>query len=149
MELTYFQTFVQVATDCPVKAGKVPTPKNGKKSIAVLEYELISAHPYGYTQDEVQFQVHLRHKNVPAAEIQSRREQLRAEFLAKPHACLRASPLAKTYGWGFHFDEQGRVAIYPVESSEYAELAKRADLAQVFAMRSKRARGKADPIASR
>ena len=57
----------------------------------------------------------------------------------KPHACYRASPLAKRYGWGAHFNAAGKLAIYARESKEYREYAKRNDLTQLVAMRNQRA----------
>ncbi len=63
----------------------------------------------------------------------------RAEFFSKGQPCLRASPVTKRYGWGVHSDSQGRVAIFAVESREYARLAKDKTLKQLKAMRSKRA----------
>jgi hypothetical protein len=49
--MNYFETFIQVAPDCPVKAAVVPAAIKGeKKSIAVLEFEMLSRKPYFYTQ---------------------------------------------------------------------------------------------------
>ena len=36
----------------------MPRERGGQKIIAVREYELISAKPYAYTQEEVLFTVH-------------------------------------------------------------------------------------------
>ena len=41
------------------------------------------------------------------------------EFFARPQACLRGSPLPKTYGWRLLFDDDGRVALCAVESPVY------------------------------
>lgn len=133
------ETFIHVAPDCPAKVGVVPTAKGDKKSIPVLQYELLAPEPYVYTQDDVLFEVHVRHKGVPAEEQEARREELRAAFFAKSHRCLRASPLAKTYGWGFHFNLDRKVALYPVESAEYQRLTAAKHIKQVVAMRSQRA----------
>ena len=48
--------------------------------------------------------------------------------------------MAKRYGWGIHFDKEGKIAAYPAGSTEYAKLATHPELDQVLAMRSKRAR---------
>ena len=85
-------------------------------TVAVIQYELLAGHPYVHTQEDVLF---LRQKGIGAAEPRWRGSQLREELLAKHLACLRASPLARRYGWSFHFDRQGRVALYAVESREY------------------------------
>jgi hypothetical protein len=41
--MNYFETFIQVAPDCPVKAAVVLAAIKGEKqSIAVLEFEMLS-----------------------------------------------------------------------------------------------------------
>ncbi|MEE6273043.1 DUF6157 family protein [Georgenia sp. MJ206] len=112
----YRETFIAVAEDCPAAAGTVPTAPG---SVAALTYELISAAPYTLTSDDVLFTVHAVRKGI----AEDDRAQAREEFFAKPQACLRASPLGKTYGWGVHHDAEGRVALYGVETERYAELA--------------------------
>lgn len=66
------------------------------------------------------------------------RKTAREKFFAKGQACLRTSPLAKTYGWGIHHDEKGRVALIPMESEQYNRLSEDSSIQQVKAMRSKR-----------
>ena len=67
--------------------------------------------------------------------------EIRAELFAKPQACMRASSLPKRYGWGVHYDEQGRLALYGVESAEYGRFAagEAAGVKVVAAMRNRRA----------
>lgn len=36
--------------------------------------------------------------------------------------CLSASPLTKRYGWRIHNSEEGKIAIYALESKEYKRL---------------------------
>jgi hypothetical protein len=136
--MNYFETFIQVAPDYPAKAAVVPAARGEKKSIAMLEFELLSGKPYFYTQEELQFEVHLRHKGISARDLESRRNELWAEFFSKPHACLRASSLPKKYGFGVHFDAQGKISIYAVESKEYQQCTKNKGIKQLFAMRSQR-----------
>jgi hypothetical protein len=83
----------------------------------------------------VLFETHVRHKGVPVAG-KAARQQAWDDFLARSHTCLRASSLAKKYGWGFHFDSKGRVALVPVESAEYKRLARDGKFKQLLAMRS-------------
>ena len=138
--MNYIQTFIHVAADTPALASKVPTVKPGAaKTVAVLEFELIAAAPYTLTQEDVQFAVHVRRRGLSEADAQERREVLWAAFFAKPMACMRCSPLPKTYGWGLHFDEAGRVALIPMESQRYVELAEDSHLAQTRAMSRRRA----------
>jgi hypothetical protein len=137
--VNYVNTFIAVAPDTQAKAGIVPLGRGGTKSIAQLEYELISGKPYTLTQEEVQFSVHVQRQGIPAAEIKARRAKLWSEFFAKPMACMRASPLPKSYGWGLRFDAEGKVALVAMESPEYKRLLKNSAIRQLFAMRSKRA----------
>jgi Family of unknown function (DUF6157) len=116
--MNYFETFIQVALDCPAKAAVVPATRGEKKSIAVLEFDLLSGKPYFYTQEELQFDVHLRHEGISVSEPNSRHNEHWAEFFSKPHACLRASSLPKKYGWGVHFGAEGKIGIYAVECKE-------------------------------
>ena len=52
---------------------------------------------------------------------------------------MRASALPKKYGWGVHFDEQGRMALYGMETDAYREFAAMTDTLKVLpAMRSSR-----------
>jgi hypothetical protein len=137
--MNYVNTFIQVAPDTSAKEATVPVPKAGKKSIAVLEYELISKKPYTYTQEEVQFAVHIQRQGTSARELKARRSELWQEFFSKPRACMRSSPLAKTYGWGLHFNTEGSVALVPIESTDYERFASSQSIKQTRAMRSKRA----------
>jgi hypothetical protein len=137
--MSYHETFIQVAPDCPVSSAVVPVAKGAGKSVPVLEYELLSGAPYKYTMEELLFEVHVRRSAVPAGELKARREALWAEFFAKPRACLRASTLAKKYGWGFHFDKDGRVALVALGSADYKKYSSGASGLKVLAaMRSKR-----------
>jgi hypothetical protein len=137
--VNYYNTFIAVAPDTSVKVGTAPVARAGKKSVAVLEYELICAQPYTYTQEEVQFAVHVQRQSVPPAELRARRAELWNEFFSKPLACMRASPLPKSYGWGLHFNEEGKVALVAVESPEYQRLSNNNTIEQTRALRSRRA----------
>lgn len=46
----YFDTFIQVADDCPVMDGEVPPLKGKEKSIATIQFELIRGNPYQCVQ---------------------------------------------------------------------------------------------------
>lgn len=131
----YTNTFIQVAEDCPTSGAELP-PTGGKApTVAALQHELIAEHPYEYTSDDVLFQVHATRDGIAEED----RPAERAAFLAKDQACLRSSPLGKRYGWGIHHDAESRVALVPLGSDRYLELAADATLKQVRAMRSRRA----------
>lgn len=136
--MNYANTFIAVAPDTSAKAGTVPPVRGGQKSIARLEYELISDNPHSLTQEEVQFAVHTQRQGVPATELNARRAELWSEFFSRPMACMRASPLPKTYGWGLHFDADSKLALVALESPEYQQLINNSAIRQLFAMRSKR-----------
>lgn len=130
--------FIEIAPDCETGAAIVPQDKSDKRSIATIEYELLSSMPYQYTLAELKFATYVLHKQIPAAELKAHQQQLQEAFFAKPYACMRASPLTKKYGWGAHYDEQGKIAIYPVESKEYQRFVKDRNIRKFSAMRSKR-----------
>jgi hypothetical protein len=131
--------FIEIAPDCPTTTAVVPHDKGDKRSIATIEFELLISKPYQYTLSELKFATHVQHKQIPQSELKAHQQQLREEFFAKSYACMRASPLTKQYGWGAHYDEQGRIAIFPVESKEYKRFVADKSMKKFFAMRSKRA----------
>lgn len=127
----YTSAFIEVAEDCPTDAGKIP-PEKQEKTIARMQYELIAEHPYQYTSDEVIFAVYAAKNGVTDAE----QEAKKAEFFAKGQPCLRASPLGKSYGWGIHFNDESKMAIYGVDSVDYARFKADPTLKHVKAMKS-------------
>jgi hypothetical protein len=130
----YIDTFIEVADDSPAEHGQEP-PAKADPTIAQLHFELIAAHPYRLTSDDVLFETHARRAGIPDSERAAAREA----FFAKGQACLRSSPLTKRYGWGIHSDAEGRVALVPRESAEYARLAADPAVAHTRGMRSRRA----------
>jgi hypothetical protein len=44
----------------------------------------------------------------------------------------------KNYGWGIHYNNQGKIAIYEVNSEMYNQLLKQDDITKLKGMRSKR-----------
>lgn len=139
MEKLITNTFVTVADDCAAPAGVTPQPKAGRETVASLEYALLSARPYKLTLDDLKFEVHLARTGISPAERAARGAGIRAALFSKPQACMRASPLTKSYGWGAHYDDKGRLAIYARDSKDYARLATSPKLSVVKAMRGKRA----------
>lgn len=108
-DFNYYEAFIQVAPDSPVSTAVVPVRKGANKSVPLLEYEFLTANPYFYTQEDLIFAVYVQRLAIPPGELESRREALWAEFFSKSHACLRASSLPKRYGWGVHFDKEGKL----------------------------------------
>ncbi len=129
----YRETFIEIAEDCPAEHAVEP-PVTERPTIAALHYRLIAEAPYTRTSDDVIFETHAIRQEIPEAE----RASARAAFFTKGQPCLRSSPLGKRYGWGVHHDAEGRVALIPRESAEYARLAADPTVAHTRAMRSKR-----------
>lgn len=134
--MNYVETLIQVADDCPATTGTIPPKKSDKKSVANLQYELLAEQPYAFTQEELLFEVHLQHKNLSSSDIA--KDVLRETFFSKPQACMRTSPLAKRYGWGVHFDKNGKVALIARESEEYQQIMEDKSLQTLKALRSSR-----------
>lgn len=130
--MSYKNTFIKVSEDSPITSAVVPLPRNGKPTIASIEYDLVSKSPYKYTQDDVQFQTYLIKNQTEST------NELREQFFSKPKACFRASPLVKKYGWGIHYDANGKIALFEVESENYKEFLNTDGITVLKGMRSKR-----------
>lgn len=139
--MSYQNTFIAVADDCPAETGIVPPVRGKTPSIAVLQHELLSQNPYKHTEQELIMIVHVTRLGLTPPQVKARGKAIFAELFSKPQPCLRASPLPKQYGWGIHYDEAGRIAIYGKGSEGYAELAGGSPKAPTVlkAMRNKRA----------
>jgi len=130
----YQNAFIEVAEDCKLESAEIPPEKGDKKTIANYQFDMIYNAPYEYTSDEILFKIHAIRKEIPSHFLAEEREN----FFSKGQACFRASTLAKRYGWGFHFDNDKKVAIYPMESAEYQQFKMDEQLEHRKAMRSKR-----------
>jgi hypothetical protein len=132
-------TFVRVSADCATEHSVVPISKKVTKSVHQIQYELLIERPYYYTHEELIFQVHLIHKDIAIDDPEISLESVREQLFSKSHACLRASMLPKQYGWGVHYDAEGRIALYGMESAEYDKFLENADgeIKLVNAMRNK------------
>ena len=126
----YFNTFIEIADDCPTEVGEIPPIKQEAKTVANIQFEMVSKNPYKFTSDDVLFQVFAIRKDLTKSEYKEAREQ----FFSKGQPCFRASPLTKRYGWGVHYDKEGRIAIYSAESAEYRKMVKDKMLKVIKAM---------------
>lgn len=138
--MSYTDTFILVSEDCPVEYGTVPVPTRAGTPAHLIQYELLTENPYTYNHEDLIYEVHVRHKNIPEDVRESSGETIRRELFAKSHPCLRASMLPKRYGWGVHYDSEGKIAIYGMESPEYQAFVsgERGGTKLLRAMRSKR-----------
>jgi len=140
MEWNYYDTFITIAPDCPAESGVKPPDKKTGLTKAGIEYELVANRPYGYTQEELLYQVHIRHKGISAEELEEKGTQLRDEFFQKPMPCMRASMLPKKFGWGIHFNAEGYMALVSADSPDYERFKSGGDgsLKVLAAMRNSR-----------
>jgi len=133
--VNYYDTLIEVADDCPATEAQVPQARGGKKTKAVVEYELLVKHPYTCTEEDIAFEVYAVLHEIPSASRAKEREK----FLSKGHPHLRVSALAKRHGWGIHNNADGKIALIAVESPEYKRLMKDPGTTKVKAFRSTRA----------
>ena len=128
----YQHTFIKIADDCPATSGEIPPKKGYTKTVANIQFDILSKSPYQFTSDEVLFQVYAERNDLTKSELKEAREK----FFSKGQPCFRASPLTKRYGWGVHCDGDGKTAIYGCETSEYKKLAKDHNIKIIKAMKS-------------
>ncbi len=113
----YLDTFIAVADDCPVHVGTPPPVNPQNPSVAARTFHMISEHPYELTSGDVIFTVFADRHGIPEEEL----AEARAAFYSKSQACLRSCDLGKRYGWGIHADAHGRVALFGVDTPQYAQ----------------------------
>ena len=128
----YYNTFIEIAADSPFTNGEIPPQKAAKKTAANIQFELISKNPYQFTSDEVLFQVFAAKNDLTSSEFETAKNQ----FFSKGQPCLRASPLTKRYGWGVHYNKEGKIAIFGAETEAYEKFATDKNLKNLKAMKS-------------
>jgi hypothetical protein len=128
----YQNVFIEVAADCPVTHGTIPPIKGNIKTVANIQFELVSENKYQFTSDDVFFQVFALRNHLPESEL----EKARAQFFSKGQPCFRASPLPKRYGWGIHCDKDGKVALIGCDTPDYKKMLKDPSLKTIKAMKS-------------
>lgn len=128
----YINTFIEVADDSTIAQGAIPPIKGEKRTVANIQFDIISKSPYQFTSDDVLFQVYARRNDLTVPEY----EEARIKFFSKGQPCFRASPLAKKYGWGIHNNEEGKIALYGIDTQTYEKLVNDKGLKKVKAMRS-------------
>ncbi|MDW9379555.1 DUF6157 family protein [Chryseobacterium sp. JV558] len=129
----YTNTFIEIAEDCPVSQAQIP-PEKKEKTVAHLQYDKLINNPYQYSSDDIIFECYAIKNDISENETQEEREK----FFSTGQACLRASPLAKRYGFGIHHNKEEKVALVPIDSKEYHALLNDISITKTKAMRSKR-----------
>jgi hypothetical protein len=130
----YYNTFIEIAEDCKVTQGEMPPLTKDKKTIALLQFEMLYENPYKYTSDEVLFSVFALKKEFDKNEL----AEQKAHYFSKGQPCFRASPLTKSYGWGVHSNAEGKIAMVGAETEEYKKFLADNSIKKVKAMRSSR-----------
>ncbi len=130
----YYDTFIEIADDCPGAKAEGPPQKDDTKSVANLQFEMINKNPYKFTSDDVLFGVFAEKKEL----LEEEKDQAQKEFFSKGQACFRASPLTKRYGWGLHCNSEGKIALVAAGTEEYENLKNEPGLKKHKAMKSKR-----------
>jgi hypothetical protein len=133
--MTFRNTFVRIAPDCPESTGIEPISRGGKKPLHLIQLELLRSAPHYFSHESLVVESELLRQPSTGES----RDQILDRIRAKPLPCLRCSPLAKRYGWGFHFDADGKIAVHAAGSPSYEKLAADPRIDQVPAMRSKKA----------
>ncbi len=128
----YYNAFIEVAEDCPANIGETPPTKGNDKSVANIQFEMIGQNPYQFTSDDIIFNVYAPKKDLKTDDL----AQERTRFFSKGQPCLRTSPLTKRYGWGIHSNEEGKIALYGVQTEEYNKLSKDNTLKIIKALRA-------------
>lgn len=101
--------FILVADDCPVEKGTVPDSKRGSKTVPMHTYEVLSEHPYEFTEDELHHEVHVVRRGLQNFDPEKRD--------------LKRNELPKLWGWGIHYNEDRKIALVGCETNEYDRLA--------------------------
>jgi hypothetical protein len=135
--MSYQDTFIRIAPDSTATEAVIPADNRPKKTIHRIQYELLTEKPYHYTHEDLVFKVFTLCQGLTDSELAENGATIRADFFKKGHACMRASTLTKKNGWGAHYNEDGKIALFPMESDDYATLCARASQT-LYAMRSSR-----------
>ncbi len=130
----YYNTFIIVSDDCPIGKSEMPPVKDDQKTAANIHFEMIKKKPYQYTSDDVIFEVFAHKNDLTAKEKPKARE----EFYSKGQPCLRTSALGKRYGWGIHYNAEGKMAMYGIDSKEYQTYSKDKSLKIIKAINNTR-----------
>lgn len=130
----YYNTFIPIPEENKIQKGTIPTLKEGKKSIAYFLYENIIKHPYQYTSNELLFKAYIFTNGIDEADIKKHKIQ----FFSKKQLDLRGSSLVLSYGWGIHFNAQGKIALIGIDSNLYSQLTNDTSIQKVKALKIKR-----------
>src|SRR5258705_3970075 len=81
-----FDTFIQVAEDCPARTGEEPPARAGNPTVAGLQYRMIAEAPYMYTSDDVIFPTSAPGRHLDPKATKKCRGLARDEVFSQGHA---------------------------------------------------------------
>lgn len=136
--MSYIDTLIVVATDCPIGSSEIPVAKKEKKPAHLIQYELLMERPYTLDHEGLTYEVFVRQKEFSQETLRNEGKAIWENLFSKGHPCMRASSLTKRYGFGAHYNHEGKIAIYPMESREYKALMDDDSVKKIAAMKSKR-----------
>jgi Family of unknown function (DUF6157) len=136
--MSYFNTFIQISADSPIDFGEIPVSKNDKKTAHQLQYELLTQRPYHYDHESLIWEIFVLQKDLYNTG-EDEKLIIKTNLFSKGHPCLRASSLLKRYGFGAHYNHEGKIALYAADSPEYERYSNDLSLKQLYGMRSARA----------
>src|SRR3546814_18844054 len=82
----YQDIFIRLAEDCPAAAGEIPPERKKGETAAMIQFEMISKHPYRYTSDDVLFQVYAEKNDSTEEELPAARARSEERRVGK--ACV-------------------------------------------------------------
>lgn len=135
--MSYKETFITVAPDCPIDKSEIPVSNRAEKPVHIIQYELLINNPYKFNHQELTFEVYLRKGDI-SCKTEKERTEIWKKLFSKGHPCLRASPLTKRYGFGAHYNENGKIALYPIEGKAYENFITDNSVKKLAGMKSKR-----------
>ena len=93
--MSYSQTFITIAPDCPVDKAEVPLRKKDSVPSHLIHYQLLTEKPYQLSHEDLIFEVFVRQKEIPQHLLDTEGQKIREKLFSRGHPCLRASALTK------------------------------------------------------
>ena len=107
-------TLITVA-ESSSKISIVPESKSKKETVKEVVFRVLKENPYKYKQNDLFYEVHIN-------------QMKKSKSLKLETYKLQRSELCSLLGWGIHGDGEGRLALVPVESSQYQTLLKNSSI---------------------
>ena len=92
--MSFLNTFIRIAPDCPENEGIEPPVRGGKKPVHLIHLELLRDAPYQLTHEDLLVKGESL-REPPSGETKT---EIRARLREKSLPCLRTSALGKRYG---------------------------------------------------